>query len=44
MMALTRDIAGKTLFGLDVGEDPGGVHEAITLSLRLYRVSVMLDR
>lgn len=41
MMTLTRDIAGKTLFDLDVGEDPGGVHEAISLSLKLYRFTVL---
>jgi cytochrome P450 len=41
MMCLTRDIAGKTLFDLDVGEDPGGVHEAISLSLKLYRFTVL---
>ncbi len=41
MMTLTRDIAGKTLFDLDVGNDPGGVSDAITLSLRLYRWAVL---
>ncbi|HWZ58802.1 MAG TPA: cytochrome P450 [Gemmatimonadaceae bacterium] len=41
MMALTRDIAGKTLFDLDVGDDPGGVGEAIALSLRMYRWAVL---
>jgi cytochrome P450 len=41
MMTLTRDIAGKTLFDLDVGDDPGGVSEAISLSLRLYRWAVL---
>jgi cytochrome P450 len=41
MMRLTRDIAGKTLFDLDVGEDPGGVDEAVELSLKMYRVAVL---
>jgi cytochrome P450 len=41
MMSLTRDIAGKTLFDLEVGDDPGGVSDAITLSLKLYRWTVL---
>jgi cytochrome P450 len=41
MMRLTRAIAGKTLFDLDVGHDPGGVHETIALSLKLYRYAVL---
>lgn len=41
MMRLTRDIAGKTLFSLDVGEDPGGVEDAISLSLKTYRLAVL---
>ncbi len=41
MMRLTRDIAGKTLFDLDVGEDPGGVDEAVELSLKMYRITVL---
>jgi len=41
MMGLTRGIAGKTLFDLDVGHDPGGVQEAIALSLKLYRYAVL---
>ncbi len=41
MMRLTRGIAGKTLFDLDVGHDPGGVQDAIALSLRLYRYAVL---
>jgi cytochrome P450 len=41
MMRLTRDIAGKTLFDLDVGEDPGGIEDAIHLSLRLYRYRLL---
>lgn len=41
MMGLTRAIAGKTLFDLDVGHDPGGVQETIALSLKLYRYAVL---
>jgi cytochrome P450 len=41
MMRLTRDIAGKTLFDLEVGEDPGGVDEAVDLSLKMYRITVL---
>jgi len=41
MMRLTRAIAGKTLFDLDVGHDPGGVQETIGLSLRLYRYALL---
>lgn len=41
MMRLTRAIAGKTLFDLDVGDDTGGVDEAITLSLQMYRFAVL---
>ena len=41
MMQLTRAIAGKTLFDLDVGHDPGGVQETIGLSLKLYRYAVL---
>lgn len=41
MMQLTRAIAGKTLFELDVGHDPGGVQETIGLSLKLYRYAVL---
>jgi cytochrome P450 len=41
MMRLTRDIAGKTLFNLDVGDDPGGVEQAIALSLKTYRLGVL---
>lgn len=42
MMQLTRAIAGKTLFDLEVGHDPGGVQETIGLSLKLYRYAVLL--
>jgi cytochrome P450 len=41
MMRVTRDIAGKTLFDLDMGDDPGGVDEAIALSLKMYRFAVL---
>jgi cytochrome P450 len=41
MMRLTRAIAGKTLFALEVGNDPGGVHDTIALSLKLYRYAVL---
>lgn len=41
MMHLARDIAGKTLFDLDVGHDPGGVEEAIDLSLKAYRIAIL---
>ncbi len=41
MMRLTRAIAGKTLFDLDVGHDPGGVQETIGLSLKLYRYALL---
>lgn len=41
MMRLTRDIAGKTLFDMDVGQDPGGVDEAVELSLKMFRVTVL---
>ncbi|MBX6332609.1 MAG: cytochrome P450 [Gemmatimonadaceae bacterium] len=41
MMELTRDVAGKTLFDLDVGNDPGGVSEAVSLSLQMYRWAVL---
>ena len=41
MMRLTRDIAGRALFSLEVGEDPGGVEEAIGRSLETYRLAVL---
>jgi cytochrome P450 len=41
MMRVTRDIAGKTLFGMEVGEDPGGVDDAVELSLKMYRITVL---
>ncbi len=41
MMRLTRAVAGKTLFDLEVGDDPGGVDEAISLSLKMYRWAVL---
>lgn len=41
MMRVTRDIAGTTLFGMEVGEDPGGVDEAVELSLKMYRITVL---
>lgn len=41
MMRLTRDIAGETLFGLRVGEDPGGIEEALDLWQKLARISFL---
>lgn len=41
MMRLTRDIAGETLFGLRVGEDPGGIEDALELWQRLSRISFL---
>ena len=41
MMRLTRNIAGLTLFSLEVGDDPGGIEDAIALSLRAYRLAVL---
>jgi len=39
MMHLTRDIAGETLFSLRMGEDPGGIEEALDLWQKLARIS-----
>jgi cytochrome P450 len=41
MMHITRDIAGKTLFDLEIGEDPGEVDNAVALSMRVYRLAML---
>jgi cytochrome P450 len=41
MMHLARDIAGETLFGLQVGEDPGGIEEALDLWQKMAGISFL---